>query len=112
MNTSIKRKRRAGLFLDRHAAIYYLMTMFKYHGFIFFNAAVRWTLFYLYLSIRIPTLGIFFERIRSIRAYGDTRCRLHRTLLHRLPGSRPFATYKDPNIRTRFHIQRVVSLPR
>lgn len=35
MNTSIKRKRRAGLFLDRHAAIYYLMTMFKYHGFIF-----------------------------------------------------------------------------
>lgn len=36
MNTSIKRKRRAGLFLDQHAAIYYLMTMFKYHGFIFF----------------------------------------------------------------------------
>lgn len=34
MNTSIKRKRRAGLFLIP-ARRNILMTMFKYHGFIF-----------------------------------------------------------------------------
>lgn len=67
----------------------------------------------IYLSIRIPTLGIFFEKIRSIRAYGDTLCGLRRTLLHRFPGSCHFATRNDPNIRTRFHIiLRGVSLPR
>ena len=79
----------------------------------FKNAAVRWTLFYLYLNIRIPTLGIFFERIRSIRAYGDTRCRLRRTLTPIVfLALAVIATYKDPDIRTRFHIIRVVSLPR